>query len=225
PFARLKNFLKKATNEIPDFRLFLNESVKKQMNFKDQIPFGFRDMGVDLHWGANQEVEKEFDFIYVGSTANNRKLEKILMCFTKGTFQESSLLIVSDGYSSLQQQFSSFPNISFKGPATRTEILHYIQSARYGLNYIPNEYPFNIQTSTKFLEYCQTKIPVVTTDYEWVRAFQNGNGGNYFYLNHDLSNFQKDQLDVFPFTFPDLTNWSWDQQINGSGIVDFLLNQ
>src|SRR5437764_10906419 len=64
PFAYLKNLVKKQLNNKPDFRIFLNEFVSEQFCFNDNIPFGFRDMGVNLAQFdfQNGTSGKEFDF-------------------------------------------------------------------------------------------------------------------------------------------------------------------
>ena len=49
-FKKFKNFLKKNLNSRPNLRIFLNEKVKKEMNFSDNIPFLYRDMGIDKHF-------------------------------------------------------------------------------------------------------------------------------------------------------------------------------
>ena len=77
-----------------------------------------------------------------------------------------------------------FFNTLFPGKRYR----HYLSRARFALNYIPDEEPFNAQTSTKFLEYAAMRIPVITTNYFWISEFKERYGGNYFILKEDLSN-------------------------------------
>lgn len=222
PASHLKDFIKRQLNEIPDYRIFLNEDVKKNLHFNDNIPHGFRDMGIDPNWSGDLNTDKKFDFIYIGSSSHQRQLNRILDIFSGRKMQQSSLLVLSKSYGKLQKRYSSYSNIIFNGPVGRSEVLNFLKSSRFGLNFLPNTYPFNIQTSSKFLEYCQVKIPVISTDYFWIRTFQKKYGGNYYYLKNDLSNFDKELIKAFPFSFPDLSSWTWEQQILSSGIMDFL---
>ena len=82
--------------------------------------------------------------------------------------------------------------------------------------------PFNEQTSTKLLEYAALKMPIITTDYKWIRNFQKENGGNFFYLEKDLSNFIWKNISQFNYSFPDLKEWTWEKQIRKSGVLEFL---
>jgi len=74
PFGKEKNIAKKILNVAPDYRLFLNNYVEEQFDFKDEIPHGYRDMGIDDSFlKPLNNVKKEFDFIYVGSMNKERK--------------------------------------------------------------------------------------------------------------------------------------------------------
>jgi hypothetical protein len=108
------------------------------------------------------------------------------------------------------------------GPVAPSEVRNYISSSKFAINYIPDIEPFNKQTSTKLLEYTACKVPVVSTRYQWVESFQQQFGGDYFYLNDDLSNFTWEEVTNFKYSFPDLSGWTWESQIRKSGILKFL---
>ena len=57
-----------------------------------------------------------------------------------------------------------------------------LRRARYGLNLVPDQLPYSQQTSTKLIEYCAAGLPVVSTDYDWVRAFEARHGARFAYL-------------------------------------------
>src|SRR5690554_3220938 len=78
PFAKLKNRLKTIINPKPDLRIFLNENVKSGFKFKDDIPYCLRDMGLDQEFIKNEEVKKEYKFVYVGSVGKERNIDKFL---------------------------------------------------------------------------------------------------------------------------------------------------
>ncbi len=223
PFGKGKNIAKKILNIAPDYRLFLNKYVEEKFAFKDGIPHGYRDMGIDdSFFKPIKNVKKEFDFIYVGSMSKERKIEKLLNCFTNGNLKEHSLLILSNNYKEIKNKLKPYQNIFFAGPVKHDEVKNYIEKSRFALNFILDEEPFNQQTSTKFLEYVALKIPVISTGYAWVKSFQQKYGGNYFYVANDLSNLSWKNISGFDYSFPELQEWTWEKQIRSSGVLEFL---
>jgi len=223
PLRKGKNIAKKILNAQPDYRLFLNKYVEGQFNFKDKIPNGYRDMGIDISFlKPDNNVKKEFDFIYAGSINKERKIEKLFNLFTRENMKDHSLLILSNNYENLKSKLKSYQNIFFAGPVKHEEVKNYIEKSRFALNFILDEEPFNQQTSTKFLEYAALKIPIITTCYVWVKKFQQQYGGNYFCLDNDLSNLSWKSISEFNYSFPELNEWTWEKQIRKSGILEFL---
>ena len=225
PFQKLKDLSKKWFNAKPDYRLFLNDYVMQQFNFSDEVPYGLRDMGVYPtlpESGKNKNIIKEYDFIYAGSAEKERKLEKLINCFTKNGLVGHTFLILSKNYERLAEKYKSFPSIRFKGPVSHEEALEQISKAKFAINYTTDRAPFSQQTSTKFLEYAALKIPIITTEYPWVKEFQSHLGGNFFYLSNDLSNFSWQQVNGFNYSFPELKEWTWEKQIRKSGVLEFL---
>ena len=221
PFARIKNKLKAQLNTKPDFRLFLNQYIHDCFSFDDKIPFGFRDMGVQDIFYEPSAHRKDFDFIYVGEM-RSRQLHKVIKCFTTGTLCNKTILFLSKEYDELAKSLKSYPNIKFIGPVAPKEVQKYIASSKFAINYIPNIEPYNKQTSTKLLEYAACKIPVISSKYEWIEGFEQNYGGNYFYLNDDLSNFTWEAINKFDYRFPDLSEWTWESQIMKSGVLSYL---
>lgn len=222
PFRNQKDFLKRVLNVKPDFRLFLNHYVKNELNFKDDAPFGLRDMGIDTLLFQSRQKTKDYDFIYTGSVAPERKIEKLLSAFTKNDLQYHSLLVLSKDYETIAARFSPYRNIHFKGPVSQEAVADHISKASFCINYMPDKEPFNEQTPVKFLEYLAAKIPVVSSRYRWIEKFQQHYGGDYFFLEDDLSNLTWNAVKSCKYSFPDMANWSWDNQIRKSGIVEFL---
>ena len=50
PCRKIKDFVKSFVNTQPDFRIFQNEFVRQSFHFQDNIPYGFRDMGIPSEW-------------------------------------------------------------------------------------------------------------------------------------------------------------------------------
>lgn len=222
PFTFIKDLGKKILSVKPEYRLFLNEFVRDRFSFGDNIPFGYRDMGVSADWVSKDLHTPAFDFVYIGDLSPSRRPEDLLNIFAGGMMKHRLLLVISHNYESLQKTYCSFSNIKFEGPYEHDLIREKLLEARYGINYIIDESPYNQQTSTKFLEYAACGLRVVSTRYEWIEHFQNEYGGNYYFLNPDLSNFNWKGIEEFPFKSPDLTEWTWEKQIERSGVLEFL---
>ncbi len=223
PFRKWKDWVKSFMNTQPDFRIFQNEFVKESLNFHDSIPFGYRELGIPEEWlKNNQALQKEFDFIYSGDVSASRKIKDLINFFT-ATLKDHSLLILSNRYEELQAQNLPHRNIIFKGPVKKDRVREYLLKSKFAINYIPDIVPFNRQTSTKLLEYIACKIPVITSRYQWMNEFERLNGGSYFYLNKDMSNFTWEAVNNFSYSFPDLSDWTWEKQIRKSGVLEFLM--
>jgi glycosyltransferase involved in cell wall biosynthesis len=225
PAQQVKDWFKRNFVTRPDYRLFLNAYVQQSLGFRDKVPFGLRDMGLwpeQLHPVA-RTASPGYDFIYVGSVTKDTHIENLLDCFVTGAPMDGhSLLIVSRDYELLRTKYQTSSNISFTGPVAQTEVAALVQSARFAINYKPDIAPHNQQTSTKLLEYAACGVPVITTEFAWMRNFQQQYGGNYFYLSPNLSNFSWEKVNAFNYSFPDLSAWTWEQQIRSSGILEFL---
>ncbi len=223
PLSTLKDRIKKLINTRPDYRIFNNDYVQHQFQWNDAIPFGIRNYGIPP--GTDHllpGIQKQYDFVYVGTVDKGRNLELLFNCFTKGALKERSLLVLSRAYNALSAAYAGTANITFKGPVPYHEVYTHIQQAKYGINYMPDIVPYNQQTSAKFLDYAACRMPVVTTDYAWVRQFQNNYGGSYFYLQPDLKNFTWEKINNFSYAQPDLSSWTWEKQIRSCGVLTFL---
>lgn len=224
PGRYFKNLRKSLFNAQPDFRLFLNEYVRKTFNFRDKVPFGYRDMGIPPEWlfPPTRPVTKTYDFVYAGSLDKARNPEHLLNQFSTGGLKDRSLLLISQHYEALRAQYAAHENIVFKGPFEHREMRHHLNQARFGINYIVDQEPFNQQTSTKFLEYLACGLPVVSTDYQWVRDFQRQYGGAYFFVSPDLTGMNWESIRLFNYTQADMRLWTWERQIRASGVLEFL---
>lgn len=224
PWRWWKNWWKSFFNSQPDFRLFLNEYVRKTLNFHDHIPFGYRDIGVPEHWLLTDPFlhEREYDFVYTGDLSPVRQIENLLNCFSTGQMKDYTLLVIGKNYENLQNAYARYPNIVFMGPLPYNSMDSYILKARFGINYIIDKEPFNKQSSIRLLEYAALGLPIVTTQYEWVEQFQQQYGGNFFYLKPNLSNFTWEQVNNLPYSKPDVESLTWENQIRRSGVLEFL---
>lgn len=225
PFRKWKDWVKSFINTQPDFRIFQNEFVKNSLRFHDSIPYGYRELGIPEEWlSGSPSLLKEYDFIYTGDVSASRKIKDILVLFTD-ELKQYSILVLSHRYEELKEQYSNYRNIIFKGPVQKEQVRDYLLKSRFAINYIPDIIPFNKQTSTKLLEYISCKVPVITTRYAWMNDFEKQYGGTYFYLEKDLKNFTWEAINNFSYSFPVLTEWTWEKQIRKSGILEFIMER
>ena len=223
PYRKLKDFLKSRFTPRPHFRLYLNEYVRQQININDEIPFGYRDMGIsEEFFHPRPETPKEFDFIYSGNLSKQRKLRDLLMCFNQGPLKTRTLLLLGNDNGGLAQTFGHCKNIFFQSSVPWQEVPGWLARARYAMNYVPDEEPYNAQTPTKFLEYAAMKMPVISTNYFWISEFQERYGGKYFLLKEDFSNMTWERIRAFHFESPKMDSWRWEEKIRDSGILEFL---
>ena len=224
PFARWKNALKRRLSIKPSLRIFLNDYVREQFSFRDTVPFLYRDIGIEPAISAAGPAEKMADFIYSGAVTRDMKMEKLLDVFARGALRSKTLLLLGSRNRALEQEYGSFVNIRFHEPVKAEAVPAFLQRASYGINFKPNCSPYAGQTSTKFLEYLNYGLPVITTDSPWIQNFINTYGGNYFILKPDLSNLTWEAVEAFNFSTPSLEEWTWDKQLSRSGITELLLS-
>ena len=222
PFRKWKDWVKSFFNTQPDFRIFQNQFVKDALGFHDAIPFGMRELGIPEEWLAPvPKFAKEYDFIYIGDISVSRRMKELLEVFTQ-SLSDKTMLILSHRYEDLSEQYKDYKNILFKGPVQKDQVREFLLKSRFAFNYIPDISPFNRQTSTKLLEYIACKIPIISTQYQWMEEFQSREGGKYYYLNKDLSNLDWKSINEFDYQFPDLSDWTWENQIRKSGVLEFI---
>lgn len=173
-FPRVKNLLKSVASARPVGRVFLNMFVKDQFHFPVSAPFLFRDMGANNAFFEQRGcADKIYDLVYAGSITGRAG---VLDCITRlagkglriglaGTVTEQELVIIR-----------SQPLIDYVGRLPVADVPAFIARARFGLNYCPDIYPYNQQTSTKVIEYLAAGIGIVSNRYEWMvsHATQNG---------------------------------------------------
>ena len=216
----LKNWLKTRINCLPDRRVFLSARVKEDFGFTDRVPDNLRDMGVAAQF-YQVKPAPIYDFVYAGSIHRGREVIQLIDRFKDG-MRGASIYIVGTVSDEIRARYKDRPNIVFAGRVPYAEVPAHMAKGRYGLNLVPDRYPFNIQTATKVLEYCAIGMPVVSMRYTWAENFVKENDAAFFWLNNDFSNMKLRDLEGHDFKVPDVTAYKWPNIIRASGIFDFL---
>lgn len=221
-FPILKNFIKSKFNPKPDLRVFLNENVKEGFRFNDGANFCYRDMGIDEQFISQTETEKEFDFVYVGSIGKEREMDKFLKAFTEK--DNGTLCLVGNVQNEIYNEYKDNKNLIFTGKVPYAKVPKIAAKAVYGVNFMPDKYPFNIQTSTKLLEYLALGLKVVTTDYKWIRQFEEKHNSSFYKLDYKNLSFDKDRIQKHEFLSAFKSKeYLWDNMIKKSEIETKLL--
>ncbi|EPF73103.1 glycosyltransferase family protein [Acinetobacter indicus] len=168
PHAHLKNFAKKIVNKKPSGRIFLNNFVHHDLNFTDDVPYIYRDMGVDDALFQSPSENPLYDIIYCGSIAGRNGLIEVLRRLA-GNYK----VVVVGQVSDLESSLLKHENITILGRVERKDLPEIYRNSRFGLNFTPDLYPYNIQTSTKTLEYLASGLGVISNKYKWSEQFFN----------------------------------------------------
>lgn len=216
PYAHLKNLIKNFVNCKPDGRIFLNKTVKNYFHFKDNIPSLYRDMGVDKSLFLNPPKNPAYDLIYAGSISGRPGLIEELIRLAKINLK---ILVVGNINQQVLDTFKTYKNVKFTGKVKRSELPELYQQAKAGLNFTPDLFPFNIQTSTKTLEYCAAGLGVVSNNYKWVQDFQKERNAKFLYLEDLIS---IDNLNNFQFTIPNVNDLEWLTLLDKIQFENFL---
>lgn len=219
PFANLKNMAKKKVNSMPDGRIFLNEHVHKNINFRDEVPYIYRDMGIDDNLFQIPSSNTQYDIVYCGSISGRIGLVNIIQNIAK------YYKIVIVGYVTQdERKMLAHKNIELTGPVSREKLPEIYREARFGLNYTPNIYPFNIQTSTKTLEYLASGLGVISNRYKWSEQFFLNIGYEPIWLDKKgfLVSKVLDKKNVV--SIDKMKEYSWNNILDSSNIDKFLID-
>ena len=176
-------------------------------------------MGISESFFSTFTQKKEYDFVYVGAINKSRKVDKLLAKF-KNEYKNKTLLVIGHIEKEWIDAFNA-PNIIFTGRLNYNDVAQTAGLAQYGINYIPNEYPYNRQTSTKLLEYLAMGLKVVTNDYFWVRNFEKSRNVNFFKIDENM-NIDFEKLNSFNFKSCDMSDLTWENILLNSGIRESL---
>ena len=217
---RVKNVIKSFVSARPDRRVFLNKIVRHGFMFNDAIPYSYRDMGIAASF-FEAEKKPEFDFVYAGSIHRGPEVMSFLDYFAEN-IKDATILIVGSVNRDILVRYRPYTHIHFAGRSHYDDVASFIAKGRYGLNLIPDYYPYNVQTATKVWEYCALGMPIVSMKYRWSEQFEKKRDGKFFWLEKDYANLNMAAIKDFEFKTPDASKRRWKTVIENSGVFDFL---
>lgn len=222
-FPKLKNLLKSKIGFRPSYLSFLNTNVQSQFSFPKSIPLFYRDMGAEemLMIQRDEVVTKKYDICYFGSISNRTGLVNEIFKIASEGFD-----VVIGGYASEQDvlKFNEYSNLNYVGFCSRDEIREYMLLSKFGLNYIPDEYPFTLQTSTKLIEYLVAGMPIVSNKYLWIDEHSRKHGYKYitidkFKYGEAIDDYERDE---FILPKEKAKEFVWDSILNKCGFIDVI---
>lgn len=218
PFSRLKNSIKKIILPKPNLRVFLNQFIHDEIGFNDNTPYCYRDMGVN-NIDRIEENALDFDIVYVGAV-KGRRLEEALDLLISYRLN-CKIAIVGKVDNKFINKYES-AGVIFTGQVPYSNVADIISRSKLCLNWVPDIYPYNIQTSTKFLEYLAAGKSIISNEYKWVSDFTSQN--NIEYINIENKSDIKSALNgeiVFNTLFAPS---SWADVISRSQIESHITN-
>ncbi|MFC1485231.1 hypothetical protein ACFL5N_02120 [bacterium] len=222
-FPGIKNYIKKIKNVKPSLRIFLNEFIKDEFNFKDKLPFCIRDMGIDDVFFSYVDTNKEYDFVYVGEISNERKIHILLDKFKpNGSLSKYKILVIGKPAKNIYCKYKKYSNIIFTGRLEHSDVAKEASKAIYGVNWVPNKYPYNFQTATKLLEYCAMNLKIITLRTNWSTNFEKKNTAAFYNLDNINDDLRFSNLENFFYSIPDVSNLTWQNIIRDSQIYELL---
>ncbi len=205
--GRVKDLAKKIFNVRSNYYIFLNDFVRRKMWFSDEGNISLRGMGFNDHPDHPDHPDKlddeakPFDVVYCGS-------------YREGLFDAIKKIVDCDVRVALVGVSQTFdhPLVENFGKVDPSEALHIVRRSKFGLNFMPDVFPLNIQDSTKVIEYCGLGLGVITTNYPWVRDFQDRTSGVFMYID-DITC----RSDIFNFNYvvPDVNHLRWSNVVDG----------
>ncbi len=219
PYSFFKNFIKVKLNHKPEKRIFLNSFVRYFFNFKDHIHYIDRDMGVDKRfYEVNKNKQKKFlyDIVYTGSLSNRVGIEKCIFDLCKKGFK---IAIIGNIENKIFNIFKNIPNLNLLGELNVDEICKVYENTYCGLNYTPNKFPFNYQTSTKTLEYSASGLKILSNNYFWINSFEDSRAAKFYYLENLTS---KDQIYNYKFIDANIDDKEWSIILDKAKFKDFI---
>lgn len=209
-FNRFKDFLKRVVNVRGQLYIFLNEDVREKLWFSRKTNYITRRMGFSPKLVNESSSKKEFDIIYCGSYR-----EGVLAQIYR--LAELGLVIALVGFDHQPTHY----NVKCFGKVSTEQAMKLIGKSKIGLNYTPDIFPYNIQDSTKVIEYCALNLGVITNRYKWIDEFEKNINAKFLNID-DIES--RDDIITFDFNTPNISFLTWSAILDSSNILEKIRN-
>jgi hypothetical protein len=208
-YPRIKDLIKSVFNIKGDVSVFLNEKVRSALPLVGG-EYKTRCMGFDGELAKKYaNSKKEFDFVYSGSLREG--VEPLIKDIANKGY---SIIVVGADQDFLEEE----SNVVSVGKVSLEKSYEYMSKAQWGLNIVPDYYPYNIQDSTKVVEYLSLGLGVATNRYEWVVEFENFIGANFIYYNDAWLS----EIEAHEFSSGDIECLEWSRLIKESCLFESI---
>lgn len=226
PWAWLKDRIKRWRQPRPDYRIFQNDWVRQRMGFADATPWALRDMGIaPVFWEPSASpTAPKHDFVYLGEM---RRLRHFLPLFEALAQIGKSVLLIGELPDDLVPLLLRQGHVQLTGRVPQEAVPALLRRARHGLNLVPDRLPYTRQTSTKLLEYCAAGLPVVSTEYAWVRDFERTHEARFAYVPAHApvdvyATLLGPALATMPLRVPDVRHLVWPELLRELEVWSWL---
>jgi hypothetical protein len=173
-------------------------------------------MGVDKSYFVRQKRRIDYDLVYCGSIAGRLGLlDELCRLCSIGL----KLIVIGEVSGAVVAAFKKYPNIEFAGRLDRQGIAEIYSQSTAGLNYMPDLFPYNQQTSTKLIEYCAARLNIVTSSYCWVDQFQYSTGSKFLRLSELRC---RSDFDAFNYVTPCVDHLEWSNLLESVKFDKFI---
>jgi len=208
-FGRIKDCIKSMVNTDSNL-IFLNEYVRRHLFVSKKKAGVYRGMGFFPQYILASNPVKAYDIVYSGTINRDGLLDEIISLANLG-FKVA--VIGTEQYIA--------ENVYSLGILDIQSVYKIYSMATYGLNYTPDIHPYNMQDSTKVIEYCASGLKVITNKYNWINKFELEHGARFLELS---SVHSKGEIERFDYNTPDVSSLAWPFVIDNSGLTKLILS-
>lgn len=223
-FRWAKDRLKRYFNAKPDIRI-IQPSIVSELGFNDDVPSVLLDVGISdaILSYRNKEIQKLYDFCYVGAMNSERKIHLMVDSFLHHFGDTKNLAMVGKADKNLIHLYKKNMNVLFLGPVCQEKVFEIIAGTNVIVCYFPDHFPHTTQTPTKLLEAAALGARILANDQLMNRSKS---------IEYNIKAVWGSTHDIFA-NLPEIKNWEnnigidptpmlWSTMIKNCGLLDRL---